>query len=332
VKATEIKELFRRFRNLKVLIIGDSMIDAYMWGHIERMSPEAPVPVVRIDRQEKKLGGAANVARNIRRLGAYPILLSALGQDEQARSFLDLMQKEHLNTEGLLELSDRPTTVKTRVINGKEHVLRVDEESQEDIEDGDQVIQLLKNILDEHHIDVAIFQDYNKGLLSSDLIERSIALLREKGIPMVVDPKKKNFFAYRGVDLFKPNFKEMLEGMQVVVESSDDSAVLQTMKELRSQLGAAAILLTRSERGVAIIDESDGFLQDAFERNIVDVSGAGDSVISVAALALAAGMDLRELATISNMAGGLACEEVGVHPISPERLSEELEKFYQLQE
>jgi rfaE bifunctional protein kinase chain/domain len=328
VNTSAIKDLFERFRESKVLIIGDSMIDAYMWGHIERMSPEAPVPVVRIDRQERKLGGAANVARNIKRLGAYPILLSVLGKDEQARNFLDLMQKEHLNTEGILELDDRPTTVKTRVIHKDEHVLRVDEESQEDIHDTSSVLQLLSDILEEHQIDVVIFQDYNKGLLTAEFIKESISIFRDKGIPMVVDPKRRHFLSYKGVDLFKPNFKEMSEGLDLNVKAEDDTAVLRAMHRLQEELNSNTILLTRSEYGIAALNNDESFLQKAFDRNILDVSGAGDSVISVAALALAANMDLKGLATIANLAGGLACEEVGVHTVDPDRLASELEKFY----
>ena len=323
----EVDKLFDQFTDFKVLIIGDSMIDAYMWGHIERMSPEADVPVVRIDKQEKKLGGAANVALNIRSLGAYPILLSAVGKNENAHSFFDLMLKDHLNTEGVIELGDRPTTVKTRVINGEAHVLRVDEESIEDITAENEVIALLKQLLHEHTIDVAIFQDYNKGFLTENIIQTSIELLKEANIPMAVDPKKKNFNCFKGVDLFKPNFKEMVEGMELEIEASDDSSLLNAMSQLRSELECETVLLTRSEYGIAAINDRTGYSQKAFDREIVDVSGAGDSVISIAALGLGSSLGIEQLACLSNLAGGLACEEVGVNSIDPHRLKEEFNRF-----
>jgi len=314
-----IAEILNQFATKRVLIIGDAMIDAYMWGSINRMSPEAPVPVVEIDKRESRLGGAANVALNIQSLGATPILFAAIGDDHYGKQFLQLMQKRNLSCEGIRTISDRNTTVKTRIISDKKHVLRVDEERTDEIS-NDSLNQALKSMILSNGFDVIIFEDYNKGLLSENLIKTAIEAAQEKGIPTIVDPKKTNFFAYKGVDVFKPNLKEIKEGLEVGFDVNDKESLETNVALLRDKIQAKGILLTLSEKGIFFQNGDNNYHQEAYQRSIVDVSGAGDTVVSVAALALACKLDKEFMMRFANLAGGLVCEKVGVVPIQKEDL------------
>ncbi len=294
------------------------MIDAYMWGNIHRQSPEAPVPVVDIERHEKRLGGAANVAKNIQSLGATPILCAILGEDD--KGFYNLMEQQGLSTKGLLQ-EDRKTTVKTRIISKQQHQLRVDEEDTHPISDEQGFIANTIQLMAQAHI--VIFQDYNKGVLTEAVITQLISAAKKQGIPTVVDPKKEHYWNYIGVDLFKPNLKELNEGANSQLDGSDLTALGKAVNEQRVKLQAKNLLVTLSEKGVFIQGEEDHY-QAAYERNIVDVSGAGDSVIATAALALSIGLDPKALIQLANLAGGLVCEEAGVVPITKEHLLSEL--------
>jgi len=309
-----ISDILNQFETKHVLIIGDAMIDAYMWGDIHRMSPEAPVPVVEIEKRESRLGGAANVALNIQSLGATPILFAAIGNDYQGDLFLNLMKEQNLSCEGIQKINNRNTTVKTRIISDNKHVLRVDEERTDTINDDNLSNQLEKMIL-ENDFDVVIFEDYNKGLLSTKLIQKSIAAARQKGIPTIIDPKKDNFFAYKGVDVFKPNLKEIKEGLNVDFDVQSEAELSKYVEILRDKLDAKGIMLTLSEHGIYFQNSKNVYREPAHKRNIIDVSGAGDTVVSVAALALACGLDSEYMMRIANLAGGLVCEKVGVVPI-----------------
>ena len=314
-----IADILNEFQTKRVLIIGDAMVDAYMWGEVNRMSPEAPVPVVEINKRESRLGGAANVALNIQSLGATPVLFSTVGSDHYGNLFLKLMEEQNLSNEGIQRISNRNTTVKTRVISDNKHLLRVDEEDVSMIED-ERIIDSLKNMILNDTFDVIIFEDYNKGLLSKKLIKTAIKAASEKEIPTIVDPKKNNFFDYIGVDVFKPNLKEIKEGMNVEFDIQSDSELSKHVKALRTKLQAKSILLTLSEYGIYFQNEESIFREQAHERSIIDVSGAGDTVVSVAALALACKLESELLMRIANLAGGLVCEKVGVVPIKREDL------------
>lgn len=314
-----ISSILNQFKDKQVLIIGDAMIDAYMWGNIHRMSPEAPVPVVDIEKRESRLGGAANVALNIQSLGAKPVLFSAIGTDHYGDVFMMLMEKQKLSCEGLQRLSDRNTTVKTRIISDNKHVLRVDEESTKPITE-DFVATELDALIRSKKFDVVIFEDYNKGLLTENLITKAIQIATELKIPTIVDPKKDNFFAYKGVDIFKPNLKEIKEGLEIEFDVLSESELSKNVAIVLEKLNAKGILLTLSEHGIYYQSKSQILRESAHKRNIVDVSGAGDTVVSVAALALACGLDDDDLMRIANLAGGLVCEKVGVVPILVEDL------------
>jgi len=320
-------EFFKNIAQKKVLIIGDSMVDAYMWGKVHRMSPEAPVPVLDIHTKENRLGGAANVALNVKSLGALPILCTMIGADQDGLEFKRLLDEADLNSEGLYIEEGRKTAVKTRIINDNKHLLRIDDEHIEDLEHKDSFLSLVKDILGKHEVDVVIFEDYNKGLLTAEIIEESIQLFKSKGIPMIVDPKKKNFLEYQGVDIFKPNLKELKEGLELEFDQKDPLALSDAVKQLKDEINCAAVLLTLSEDGVFIMNNAGYYTEKAKERNIIDVSGAGDTVVSVAAIALANKLSIKDLARISNIAGGLVCEKVGVVPIDKLELKEEVEKI-----
>ena len=307
------------FKTKRVLIIGDAMIDAYMWGDINRMSPEAPVPIVKIDKRESRLGGAANVALNIQSLGANPILFSAIGDDHYADLFIELMNEQKLSCEGIQKISNRRTTVKTRIISKNKHVLRVDEEYTNPIQD-ESLLNQLEKMIQEQSFDVIIFQDYNKGLLTKTVIQKAIKAAKNKGIPTIVDPKKENFLSYQNVDIFKPNLKEIKEGLNLDFDETSKAELFKHVNGLRNKINAQGILLTLSEKGIYFQKENAVYRKKAHKRNIIDVSGAGDTVVSVAALALACNIEDDFLMRIANLAGGLVCEKVGVVPIKREDL------------
>jgi len=313
MRKEKIIQLFDSFKNMKVLIVGDAMIDAYMWGKIERQSPEAPVPVVEIEKHENRLGGAGNVARNIRSLGANPILCSVLGDDYNGKHLKELLEKEDLSTNGILTESGRKTTIKTRVISENKHQLRIDEEQVNYIQLEKDILNLVySNLLD---VDVVILQDYNKGVLTPFVIESIIQKANKINIPTIVDPKTKNFRSYKNCTMFKPNLKEIKIGYNINLDENNISEISSVTKDLLQMINAKGILLTLSEKGVCM-QTADNFTHTKAEkRNIIDVSGAGDTVISTAALCLAAKTDSVILSQFANLAGGLVCEKVGVVPI-----------------
>jgi rfaE bifunctional protein kinase chain/domain len=316
-----IKKLFQTFNDKKVLIIGDSMIDAYLWGEVNRTSPEAPVPIVEIKKHENRLGGAANVALNLKALGANPILCSVIGTGERGFLFLKLMKESNLSIEGILSTNKRKTTIKTRVIAENKHQLRIDEEETSPIEQVEEFLKLTISLIND--IDVIILQDYNKGVLTSEIIEKVIGSANKKGIPTIVDPKKLNFNSYKNCTIFKPNLAEIKTGMKVDFDANNIAEIEKTTSELRKKLSAKGVLLTLSEKGICINSEKEFKYTPAFKRNIIDVSGAGDTVISVASLCLASKMDYTDLSVLSSLAGGLVCEKVGVMPINKEKLLEQ---------
>tara|TARA_E500000331_G_C17268899_1_gene718283 strand:- start:2656 stop:3642 length:987 start_codon:yes stop_codon:yes gene_type:complete len=320
MKKEEIIQLFDTFNNMKVLIVGDAMIDAYMWGKIERQSPEAPVPVVEIEKHENRLGGAANVALNIKSLGATAILCSVVGDDFRGKQLKYLLQQETLSTDGIFVERGRKTTIKTRVISEDKHQLRIDEEQTN-------AITVEKDFLDlvfQHmqNVDVVILQDYNKGVLTPFIIENVIKKANKLGISSIIDPKTNNFLSYKNCTIFKPNLKEIKVGCNIEFDENEFDEINLATKNLQQKLNAKGVLLTLSEKGVCI-QSLDGFDYTAAEkRNIVDVSGAGDTVIATATLCLAGNIDFINLSKFANLAGGLVCEKVGVVPIQKGTLLE----------
>ena len=321
----EITNLFSSFNQLNALVIGDVMIDSYYFGKVDRISPEAPVPVVEVESKENRLGGAANVALNIQALGATPILCSVIGNDSDSLLFDDLLSKSNLTNEGIIKSNNRTTTVKTRVIGNKHQVLRVDSENDAPLnsEETNQLIEKITSLLDQHQIDVVIFEDYDKGVITSKLIEEVVSTCNKKNIPTTVDPKKRNFTAYKNATLFKPNLKELKEGLNISIQPHDIEAVKKAVNTLNKEQNNQITFITLSEHGVYISDQNNQHHIPAHLRNISDVSGAGDTVISVASLCLALKQPIRLIAEISNLAGGLVCEKVGVVPIDKDVLLSE---------
>lgn len=318
----EIDRLFENFNSLTVLVIGDVMIDSYLWGKVERISPEAPVPVVHVQLRESRLGGAANVALNIQSLGAKAIICSVVGDGSNGDIFRKTLKENGFTTEGIIDSPDRMTTVKTRVISGGHHIVRVDEEITTPLKQTDErnLLECIKLILSKQKIDVIIFEDYNKGVLTEKVISSILNLASEKQIPTAVDPKKDNFFSYTGCTLFKPNFKELKEGLKIDFEKKNVAQLAEACVNLENILKNTMTMVTLSEEGVLVHRSGNAHHIPAHEREIVDVSGAGDTVISVAALCLASGIQPNDMAAISNLAGGLVCEKPGVIPVDKEKL------------
>jgi rfaE bifunctional protein kinase chain/domain len=325
VKKDKIKETFKSFNDLNVLIIGDVMVDSYMWGKVSRISPEAPVPIVSVEQKERRLGGAANVALNVQAMGANPILCSVIGVDHDGLIFLDLLKQQKLSQKGILKSRTRITTNKTRVIGNNHQMLRVDEEDEGDItqSESDQLLQLITFILEHDKIDVIIFEDYNKGLITPRLIAKVVDLGKKRGIPIAVDPKKKNFTSYKGVTLFKPNLKELREGLKTDFSPDNIKELSKVISSFRVKQKINTALITLSEKGIYTNSRSVKELIPAHIRKIADVSGAGDTVISIAALCLALDLHPVLTASLANLAGGLVCEQIGVVPINKQQLLDE---------
>ncbi|MBK6837621.1 MAG: D-glycero-beta-D-manno-heptose-7-phosphate kinase [Bacteroidetes bacterium] len=305
------------------------MIDTYLWGKVDRISPEAPVPIVAISKKENRLGGAANVAINIQALGGTPILCSVIGNDTNGRLFIELLHQLDMPSEGILQSNDRPTTVKTRVIGNNAQMLRVDEERDEDISTTErkQLVTRIENIVSRKKIDVIIFEDYDKGVINKSLIESVVKKARYLGIPIAVDPKKRNFNHYKNVTLFKPNLKELREGMKLDLEKGKLPEIRQAVKKLCAEHKIEIALVTLSDLGVLVQDDKNDELIPAHHRNIADVSGAGDTVISVAAMCLALNTSSTLLASLANLAGGMVCEQVGVVPVEKQQLLAEAQRL-----
>jgi D-glycero-beta-D-manno-heptose-7-phosphate kinase len=322
VENTGIKNLLTKFEGLKVLILGDVMVDSYVWGKVNRVSPEAPVPVVMRMHTESRLGGAANVALNIKSLGAVPIMCSVIGTDENSKTFRDLIRQLNMSDEGLIESPNRITTCKTRIIAGHQQLLRLDQEVDhyidEDLESA--LWQKIQTLVNHNNISAIIFQDYDKGVITPGLIEKVISLGNRCNIPTLADPKKRNFAFYRDATLFKPNFKELTEGMHLDMDKADHKRVHEAAMLLQKEAGFSMVLITLSEQGMLLSTGKEYQVVPTQARGVADVSGAGDTVIAMASLCLAAGTDAYEMARLSNLAAGLVCERIGVVPVEREWL------------
>ncbi len=317
----------------RVLIVGDVMIDSYMWGNVTRISPEAPVPVVSVTKREKRLGGAANVALNIEAMGATPIICSVLGNDDSSKDFQQIMYQNNMDRRGIVTSDNRMTTMKSRVIGNNMHIVRVDEESTHPLSEMeedlllDRIVRTVKAL----PIDAIIFQDYDKGCITPRIIEEVTALAQRKKILTTVDPKHRNFVSFKNVGLFKPNLKELREGLNIEIDDSSDERMmhdlLEASKLLHERQNIDIVLITLSSKGMYACDFRGGtpqtVLVPACVHSVSDVSGAGDTVISVITLALASGMSLNDAVCCANIAGGLVCEQVGVVPIDVEKLKAE---------
>ena len=330
----ELLALFERMQDMHVVVVGDVMLDNYWWGEVDRISPEAPVPIVALKNRESRLGGAANVALNCRALGAKVTLASVVGDDKEGAMLFQLAKDNAINTDLLMLSTHRPTTTKTRVISRSQHMMRLDEEITDDLytEEEHNFIDLVLRFLQIQKPQVVIFEDYNKGVLKENVIRRISAHCKEIGIITAVDPKRKNFLSYQDVTMFKPNLKEVREGLNLLLEDVGQEELNEVDKQLKEILGHSITFITLSEKGVFYNDGSSSSIIPSHIRNIADVSGAGDTVIATAALIYAITKDARLMAEISNLAGGLVCEQVGVVPIDKRTLEQETLQMFGLQE
>ncbi|RXK49635.1 bifunctional heptose 7-phosphate kinase/heptose 1-phosphate adenyltransferase [Aquirufa rosea] len=320
-----VNDIFKGFSQLQVLVIGDLMIDAYTWGKVSRISPEAPVPVVQVIKKEARLGGAGNVVMNIASLGAKPWVVSVVGDDEAGELVKSLLEKEGIATTGIVEEKGRTTSIKERVIAGSQQLLRVDSETDKLVQESSTAELLNKVNACIKEVDVVIFEDYDKGVLHESFIQEVITLAREHGIPTVVDPKKRNFFSYRGATLFKPNLHELRDGLGLFPEDLEGQKLQETVHGFKVSQGFEGVFVTLSEKGVLMDLGNEQVRIPAHIRQIADVSGAGDTVISIAACALALDLPARQIASLANLGGGLVCESLGVVPIDKELLKREAE-------
>ena len=321
------KKLFQQFSSLKVGVVGDVMLDTYMWGSVDRISPEAPVPIVSLKKKELRIGGAGNVALNLQSLGAKAFVISVMGDDSEADKLKDLYAEFDINCAYCFRSQKRITTSKTRVISRNQHMMRLDAEIIDDLDQKDQqqVIELFEKFVEKEKPDVVILEDYNKGVLTEAVIQVALSICKNKGIVTAVDPKRKNFFVYKNVDLFKPNLKEIREALNILITEIDPHVLQDIHSELYHLLHHQVSLITLSEKGVFYQQDNKSGIIPSHLRNIADVSGAGDTVIAVAALVYAASKNVYLMAEIANIAGGLVCEDVGTVAIDKLKLFHECE-------
>ena len=316
---SRVKTLFDQFRGKRIGVIGDLMLDRYYWGSISRISPEAPVPVVEVESQSIRLGGAANVANNIASLGGIPVMIGVIGDDSGGKRLSALVEEAGFPSSGLVIDKSRPTTTKTRVIAHHQHVVRIDQEVKEDVGKDVQglILETLRGELS--GLDAVILEDYNKGVIIRDLIHQISALVRKAGKIVTVDPKFNNFFEYKHVTVFKPNRKETEEALGRRL--TDLPSIEKAGWDLVKRLEADNVLLTLGETGMSLF-ERDGEVTHVSTRakNVADGSGAGDTVISTLTMALVSGATVKEASALANHAGGVVCGEVGIVPIQPQAL------------
>ncbi|MBD3224391.1 MAG: D-glycero-beta-D-manno-heptose-7-phosphate kinase [Caldithrix sp.] len=325
IQLNKLNTILNDLQGKRVVVLGDLMIDEYLWGKVRRLSPEAPVPIVALEKEALRFGGAANVALNLQTLGVKPVLLGLVGEDRMGDNFFNLLQQNHLSHDGIITASDRPTTVKTRIIGETQHLARVDREVNAYIDDytADEIIKRFEKLIE--GADAVIYEDYNKGVLNKKVIRETIRLAEDRKIITSVDPKFINFMEYQRVTLFKPNIKEAARALAAVIETDEDiqKAGFQLMEQLSSQ----HLLLTLGSRGIMLFNRSGKINHIPTKtRKVADVSGAGDTVISMMTAALCGGASFYEAAYLANFAAGIVCEEVGVVPINIETLKARIAK------
>jgi rfaE bifunctional protein kinase chain/domain len=314
---------------MKVAVIGDVMLDTYWWGKVERISPEAPVPIVALSKREKRIGGAGNVALNVEQLGASVAVLTVLGDDEDGRELKSLLVEKNIDAQFILQSNKRITTNKIRIISRNQQMMRLDAEHTNDLEarDEERLLDQIKKFISNQKPDVVILEDYNKGILTENIIQEVISFCNEQQVITTVDPKRKNFFSYKNVTLFKPNLGEAIAALNRLPGEVSIDMLQEIHAEMKEKLSHSISLITLSENGVFYQQDNEKKLIPSHRRNIADVSGAGDTVIAVASLAYAATRNINLAAEIANIAGGIVCEEVGTVAINKQKLLAECQRL-----
>ena len=322
-------QLFEGFATTKIGVVGDIMLDTYWWGSVDRISPEAPVPIVSLQRKETRVGGAANVALNLRALGAPTTLFALVGKDTEGDELNTLLKVEGIDTQYIHSSASRVTTNKVRIMGRNQQMMRLDHENTHYINEAESkaILNHFYAYVEKEQPALIILEDYNKGVLTPEIIQSIIAFCNQKGIPTAVDPKQKNFLAYQHCTLFKPNLKEVKEGLKMEIPRVDLANMHQVHQALKAALNHTISFITLSEHGVYYAQENKEQLIPTHIRNIADVSGAGDTVIAVASLVYAYSKDMALAAEIANIAGGLVCELVGTAPIDKNVLAAEVKKL-----
>src|ERR1035437_930626 len=325
----DLDKLFSDISKLKVAVIGDIMLDTYWWGTVDRISPEGPVPVVAVTKKEQRIGGAGNVALNARALGADVALISVIGTDDEGKQLKDILEKNNIDTKFILFSKDRITTNKIRIIGRNQQMMRLDAEHTDDLEkdEEERLIRQIEKYVTEKKPDVIILQDYNKGVLTEEVIKNIIALCNTHNIICTADPKRKNFFAFKNVTLFKPNLKEVKESLHILSEEVNEKMLSAIHQQLKEKLHHSISLITLSDKGIFYENETDSKIIPSHLRNVADVSGAGDTVIAVASLIYTATKNIHLTAEIANIAGGMVFESVGTATIDKQNLLEECKQF-----
>ena len=325
----DFDQLFADVSKLKVAVIGDVMLDTYWWGNVDRISPEAPVPIVAVSKREQRIGGAGNVALNIQSLGASVAILTVLGNDDDGAQLLQLLKENNIDTRFILESKKRITTNKIRIISRNQQMMRLDAEHTDDIDGGDEsnLLNQVERYITSERPDILIFEDYNKGILTQNIIQQTIEICESKSIPTAVDPKRKNFFSYQNVTLFKPNLHEVFTSLNIIPEEISGTLLSDIHEQLKGRLKQQISMITLSEKGIFYQEEDNKNIIPSHRRNIADVSGAGDTVIAVASLIYAATKNIYLAAEVANIAGGIVCEEVGTVAINKNKLLAECKEL-----
>lgn len=330
---TRAIEALEHAGDLNILVVGDLMVDAYLLGKVNRISPEAPVPILSAARRDRRPGGAANVALNLKALGASVTVAGAIGTDQDGIDLQKAMEDLGMETDGVVAFEHRRTTVKTRVMSGGQHLLRVDEEVDADLvgDDAQRMLEQLDRVLSRRPFDAVLIEDYDKGVLAPVVIQGLLDMAAARDIPVTVDPKFRHFEAFKGVSLFKPNLKEFRDGLGLIWEEGNQAAMDRALSDgldrLMGEWTPEVVLLTMSERGVRVRTSLGDVQHPAHPRDILDVSGAGDTVIAVATVLLAQGVDPSALAQVANLAGGMVCERPGVVPVDLQALIKEVRRL-----
>ncbi len=322
MSAAAFDKLFEDFNSLKIGVVGDIMLDTYWWGKVDRISPEAPVPVVSVSKKEQRIGGAGNVALNIAALGSAVSVISVTGNDDEGKQLTELLNSNHINTEYVTCSNERITTNKIRIISRNQHMMRLDAEVISALSAAEEAQLLLSftNYAETVRPDLVILEDYNKGVLTVNVIENILAICKQHKILTAVDPKRKNFFAYKGADIFKPNLHEAKDGLNILGDEVSEQLLGEIHEAIYEKLRHKISFITLSEKGVFYESGKEKAVIPTHIRNVADVSGAGDTVIAVASVVYAASENMRLMAEIANIAGGLVCEEVGTVAIEKVKL------------
>jgi rfaE bifunctional protein kinase chain/domain len=325
----DVEKIFHQFAQLKVAVIGDVMLDTYWWGRVDRISPEAPVPVVAVNNKEYRIGGAGNVALNLQALGASVSIISVLGKDDEGAVLTKLINENHINTKYLVHSEHRITTNKIRIISRNQHMMRLDAELTADINTADEerLLYAFENYIAAENPDVVVMEDYNKGVLTEKIITKIITLCHHHNIITAVDPKRKNFFTYKGISIFKPNLKEAKEALNIITDAVNQTLLKEIHVALKEKLGHQISFITLSEKGVFYQQDNIASIIPTHIRKVADVSGAGDTVIAVASLVYAATKNIKLMAEMANIAGGMVCEEVGTVAVDKEKFLAECNKL-----